>query len=199
MNKEQVATRAKGRPDKYDYELLKSKLSKYAIKHKGTITFSGLEKETGIKRHVWSRRMKKEINILNNKNLSIKGANFEKIELPNITEIIDKHFNNKESLLKAMIDYNDFVQSLWEKAILQEKAEERENKLKQRICELEEENKFIKENRDFYKDQYEKAIVESTYYSKQVESGVSDKLDTDNLSQLSGGNWEEQFPQLFNE
>ena len=196
MSKE-MTVRGKGRPGKYTDDELKTELSKYALKHKGIITFSGLEKATGIKRHVWSRRMEKEINILNNKTLSINGSSFERVELPNINEIIDKHFNNKQSLVKALISYNDFIQNLWDKAVLQEKAEERELKLKEEIDKLQEEVNSLRENRDFYKDQYEKSMIESTYYSKQVEKGVLDKLDTDNVSQIAGGDWEKQFPELF--
>lgn len=194
---EEMPVRGKGRPDKYTDDYLKTELSKYTLKHKGTITFSGLEKATGIKRHVWSRRMNKEINILNNKTLSVNGSNFEKVELPNIKEIIDKHFNNKKSLVKALISYNDFIQNLWDKAVLQENAEERERKLQEEIDKLKEEVNFLRENRDFYKDQYEKSMVENTYYSKQVEKGVCDKLDSDNVLQISGGDWANQFPELF--
>ena len=129
--------------------------------------------------------------------MSVNGSNFEKVELPNIKEIIDKHFNNKKSLVKALISYNDFIQNLWDKAILQEKAEDRERKLQEEIDKLKEEVNFLRENRDFYKDQYEKSMVESTYYSKQVEKGVCDKLDSDNVSQISGGDWANQFPELF--
>ena len=143
-----------GRPLKQTDDELKQILAKFASSHKGKITYLKLEKETGIKRHVWSRRMSEEIKSLNNRELSVDGSSFEQIELPNIADTVDKHWGNKDDLISALSDYNLYIQKLWEKAVLQEKASERESKLLDEIEELKKENKFLKENRDFYKNEY---------------------------------------------
>ena len=190
-------TRGGGRPLKQTDEELRDILAKYALSHKGRITYLKLEKETGIKRHVWSRRMSEEIRSLNNRELTLDGKHFEQIELPNIADTVDKHWGDRESLISALSDYNTYIQKLWEKAVLQERASERESKLLDEITELKKENKFLKENRDFYKNEYEKSIVENTYYSKRVEKNTENVIDINKNKNFTSANWEDQFPDLF--
>ena len=186
-----------GRPLKQTDDELKQILAKFASSHKGKITYLKLEKETGVKRHVWARRMSEEIKSLNTKGLSVNGSSFEEIELPNISDTIDKHWENKDDLISALSDYNLYIQKLWEKAVLQERASERESKLLSEIEDLKKENKFLKENRDFYKNEYEKSIVENIYYSKRVEKNTENIIDINNNKNFTSSNWEDQFPDLF--
>ena len=186
-----------GRPLKQTDEELRQILTKYALNNKGQITYLKLEKETGIKRHVWSRRMSKEIKSLNNRELSVDGTSFEQIELPNIADTVDKHWGNKDDLVSALSEYNTYIQKLWEKVVLQERAYERERKLLNEIEDLKKENKFLKENRDFYKNKYEKSIVENTYYSKRVEKNTENIIDINKNKNFTSSNWEDQFPDLF--
>lgn len=189
--------KSSGRPSKHTDEELRGILAKYALNNKGQITFLKLEKETGIKRHVWSRRMSEEIKSLNTRGLCVNGNSFEQIELPNIADTVDKHWGNKDDLISALSDYNSYVQKLWKKAVLQEKASERESKMLEEIESLKKENKFLKENRDFYKKEYEKSIVENTYYSKREEKNTENVIDISKNKNFTSSNWEDQFPDLF--
>ena len=62
----------KGRPQKYTDEELTRTLLDYASKTPGRINYSALAKATGIKRHVWSRRKRTDIERLNTPLLSEK-------------------------------------------------------------------------------------------------------------------------------
>lgn len=189
----------KGRPATITDEQLKQLLMDYAINnhHKGKITYLALEKATGVKRHVWSRRMSSEIEKLNNSELAINGDKFEEIPLPNVLDTIEKYFGNKEELIKAFVGYNDYIQSLWSKALSQQKTEDKVIKLEKSIEELQEEIKYLKENRDYYKSEYEKLSVESTYAHKRDEKKIDNVINIDNKEKISSGDWESQFPELF--
>lgn len=188
----------KGRPEKISDEELRKILIEYATNNEGKINFLQLEKTTGIKRHVWARRMSTEIQRLNNDDLGINGDKFENIPLPNVIDTIEKYFGDKDELIKAFGSYNKYIQSLWEKALSNQKTEDKNIKLQEKIDKLEAENKFLKENRDYYKKEYEKIAVESTYANKRKEKNIDNVIDIkDKKDKLSAGNWEIQFPDLF--
>jgi len=187
----------KGRPQSITDDELRKVLLEYASKSPGKISYLGLEKETGIKRHIWARRMKDEIRAINNKTLNIDASKFIQIPLPNVIDMIEKYFGNKDKLIEAFLVYNDYIQALWEKALKYEKGKETEIELRQKIKELESEVKFLKGNRKYYKEQYEKICVESTYASKQKEKNIKDVLKIDDGKKITSSNWKKQFSELF--
>ncbi|MEG2867898.1 MAG: hypothetical protein RR894_09130 [Terrisporobacter sp.] len=187
----------KGRPCKITNEELSKILLDYASRNQGKITYLQLEKETGIKRHVWARRMKSEIDSINNKAINIDTSNFEKIPLPNVVDIIEKYFGNKQKLIDEFLSYNDYIQSLWDKAIKLDNTELLKTELTYQIKELEKENKYLKDNADYYKKEYEKIVVESTYISKQDEKGIKDAIKTDNNEKIISADWRKNFPNLI--
>lgn len=188
----------KGRPEKINNEELRKILVEYATNNEGKINFLQLEKATGIKRHVWARRMSIEIDRLNNSGLDINGNKFESIPLPNVIDTIEKYFGNKEELIKAFGSYNKYIQSLWEKALSEQKEKDKNTKLQEKIDKLEAETKYLKENRDYYKKEYEKIAVESTYANKRKEKDIDNVIDiSSNKDKLSSGDWNNHFPDLF--
>lgn len=183
-----------GRPKVYSDQELKEMLTDFALNNAGKVTFLGLEKSTGIKRHVWSRRMKREIDSLNDRILNIDGDKLEQIPLPNIGDIVDKNWNNKERLVSELESINRYIQNLWDKAVQQEKSEQKIVELQQKVLDLTSEVSYLKEDRDYYKSELEKTIVENTYQHKQEENGMKNPMS--DLKKTSN-KWKEQFPNLF--
>lgn len=187
----------KGRPQSYSDEQLLEILTDFAVNNSGKITFLKLQKKTGVHRHIWSRRMQEQINELNQSYCSLDPASFEVIPLPNIIDTVNKYWQNKTAMIAALNEYNNYIQALWEKALAFEKAIQKEKELRQLLEKNEKEIKFLKENRDFYKNEYQKIAVESTYSHKQKEKNIKNVIDLNNRSKMTGSNWEENFPDLF--
>lgn len=187
----------KGRPQSYSDEQLFEILTNFAVNHVGKVTVSNLEKETGIHRHVWSRRMTEQINELNQPFVSIDSKKFEVVPLPNITDAVNKYLGNKTALINALNEYNNYIQALWEKAVAYEKASEREKELIRLLVEKDKEIGFLKENRDFYKNEYQKIAIESTYNHKQKEKNIKNVINIDDKKKMTTSNWRESFPDLF--
>ncbi|APQ73407.1 TPA: hypothetical protein ACXDAY_002490 [Clostridium botulinum] len=141
-----------GRPPKYsDYEL-KDILMKIALNYKEKITPSLLEKRTNIKRHVWLRRMRKEIDLVNKGTTFIDKDSINNLPLPNIANIVEKYYEDKEKLINELIWYNEKLQDAYNKISenesLKSKIIDIENKLKNkdlRIKELEQKCKYFEE------------------------------------------------------
>lgn len=182
----------KGRPTEYSNEELKEILSQYAIQNTGKVTYLGLEKETGIKRHVWSRRMKKEIDRLNMRVSNINADNFEQINLPNVRDIVEKNWNNKENLIEDLLSLNNYINNLWDKAIQQEKSAIEIQKLNDLIDSLKLENEYLKQERNHLREELDKNIVSENYVNpEQTKRKSIQSLREENA------NWKEQFPSLF--
>ncbi|OBA06005.1 hypothetical protein A9P44_03545 [Paenibacillus polymyxa] len=189
--------RKKGRPQKYSEEQLKEILLEYAVENIGEIKFQNLAEETGIHRHIWSRRMSKEINELNQKTLSLTPDSFEIVQLPNTIDIVNKYWSNKTAMINALNEFNNYIQDLWEKSVAYEKNSQKEKELLKLLEEKDKEIKYLKELRDYYKNEYQKVAIESTYDHKQKEKNVRNVLDINDTKKMTSSNWKEQFPDLF--
>lgn len=142
--------------------------------------------------------MAHEIETLNSHDVNVSGKGFEKIPLPNVVETIEKYFGNKEQLLAAFESYNNYIQLLYDKAISQQKTEEKLKASNEKLKELQEEVKYLKENRDFYKNEYGKIVTESTYANKRNEKKIDNVIDINkNKEKLTSSDWGSQFPGLF--
>ncbi|MBT2641287.1 hypothetical protein J7I80_03465 [Bacillus sp. ISL-41] len=187
----------KGRPQRYSKEELLEILTNYALNNIGKITFLNLEKETGIHRHIWSRRMSEQINELNQSYSSLDAESFEAIPLPNIIDTVNKYWENKKAMINALNEYNTYIQALWEKAVAFEKASQKERELLQLLEEKDKEIRFLKDNRDFYKNEYQKISIESTYDHKQKENNIENVININDKKKMTTSNWKDNFPGLF--
>lgn len=106
---------AAGRPQIYSDYKLREVLMKMALENKEKITPSVLEKETGIKRHVWLRRMKKEIDLVNKGVILVRNDTMKDLPLPNIVDIVEKYYDNKENLINELIWYNEKLNDAYTK------------------------------------------------------------------------------------
>ena len=80
---------SRGRPPKYTDSDLKKILVKIVSQNPGKkLTPSYLENSTGIKRHVWSRRMQETIDKLNQP-IQIISRDESQLPLPNVVQLVE--------------------------------------------------------------------------------------------------------------
>lgn len=192
-----IMNNKKGRPQRYSDEQLLEILANYAVNNIGKINYLHLEKETGIHRHVWSRRMGQKIEELNQPYISLDADSFEVTPIPNIVDAVKPHLGNKTAMLAILNEYNNYIQSLWEKAVSFEKISQKEKELKQLLEAKNKEIEFLKKDRDFYKNEYQKIAVESTYHHKREEKGIKNVIDINNKKKMTSSDWKDNFPELF--
>ncbi|SFB25629.1 MULTISPECIES: hypothetical protein [unclassified Bacillus (in: firmicutes)] len=187
-----MSKRGKGAPEKYTQKQLEETLILYATQKPGKITPSDLEKVTGIKRHVWSRRMKDQINRIN-KPFVYSNKDIEPLPLPNIEAIVKRYEGNSKLLIDALSHLNGVIHSLYEQNIRQQnkivELEEKLQKEKQKIVDL---NATINE--------YEQIIVGSSYGTSRRENGINKNLisiDKSNLENALCLDFKKMFPKIF--
>lgn len=167
---------SRGRPTKMSDEDLKQILLKYATKHQGQkISPSQLEKDTGIKRHVWMRRMKSVLDQLNEPTTFLSNEE-NTLPLPNIKELIEKNWNNKTELIKALSHYNEMLQDLFKQAKRYTIEVEKTEQLLIKSAEKDRLMKELKTELKHYKSRYYEAAVKSTYHAFQEEEGLKNVI-----------------------
>ncbi|KIL39678.1 hypothetical protein SD70_18780 [Gordoniibacillus kamchatkensis] len=166
-------TSIRGRPAKYTDDDLKQLLVEVASKRPGMkINPSMLEKETGVKRHVWLRRMGTVIDELN-KPAVLSTNDDTRLPNPNVTELVETYWNNKSGLIKALAHYNETLDQLYEQAKLYTEILEQKNDLQAQLELKEKENKKLQAEVNYYKNLYFETAVKSTYNIFQEEEGLS--------------------------
>ncbi|MGG0248774.1 hypothetical protein ABEY24_10390 [Peribacillus frigoritolerans] len=187
-----MSTHTKGRPHKVSDNELRKILLQYSSSYPGRITCLGLEKETGIKRHVWSRRMNIDINKINELLIS-NNDNNDKLPLPNIEQIVEQYFDNKKELIKALTHINDVVQSLYDQNLtFQKKNKNLENEIEQRKSQVKRLDLTIRE--------YEEIITGSAYGVVRKEKKLKKNLvsiEKQNENAASSLDFQKMFPNIF--
>ncbi len=191
---------SRGRPTKISNEDLKQILLKYATKHQGQkISSSQLEKDTGIKRHVWMRRMKSVIDQLNEPT-AVLSKEENTLPLPNITELIEKHWNHKTGLIKALSHYNETLQDLFEQAKRNTIEVEKTEQLLIKAAEKDRLIKELKTELKHYKNLYYEVAVKSTYHAFQEEEGLKNVISINKIKEKGLSiDFVASYPELFNE
>ena len=192
-----------GRPRDYNEKHLKELLFEYRKKHQGNISFSGLEKETGISRKTWKRRMGNVIEELN-QIVTVKHSQVGDVELPlpNIDLIIDKFFNDSRGLQDALSHLNEVILNIYEENIsLKEtinKFKKQEERLNDKIKSMEKINNKLSNE----VDSYEKIMVESMNPSIRRRQGIKGnliKINKHNKESATSLEIDKEFPELFND
>lgn len=184
--------RPKGRPQKFSDNELRTILLQYASSYGGRITCLGLEKETGIKRHVWSRRMSSDIKKINEPLLS-STEHSNKLPLPNIELIVEQYFNDKKGLVYSLTHVNEVIQSLYDQSLtLQQKNTTLEHELEQQKLEIKKLKLTIGE--------YEEIIAGSAYGVVRQEKKIKKNLvsiDSQNQNAATSLDFKKMFPNIF--
>ncbi|GEM_PF-7070186 len=182
----------------YNDEELKQILISYANNSNCKLTYSLLEKETGIGRQTWSRRMKDEIKILNAKHYIKQQTNLDDITLPNIAETVNKFYYNKEKLIEKLLWYNDTIQMLYVKTSELYKDKEELNNIKIELENIKIKNKNLIKDLNFYKNEYLKVFLEESKCNGLDSNHNScDKLYKLRSKEISQSPLSELCPQLF--
>lgn len=144
---------------------------KYVEDHpQGEITYLGLEKATGISRNTWSRNMKEKIDLLNNPLPILDSNNDNSLPLPNISEIIERYYPNKDKIIEAIQHVGRSLQKLFDKAKLAHQLEKEIKCLQEEVSRYKHQAKRsaetidqLKQQVEFYSAQYRSIALSSTY------------------------------------
>lgn len=102
----------RGRPSKYERNVLLAKLHEYALKYKGqTIKLSRLAKETNVPRHIWEHNMRKEIDIYNADLIAIDEKELRNLPQINFFDLVDKYENDPSKLEIVLNEMNYTTQA----------------------------------------------------------------------------------------
>ncbi|EJV87829.1 hypothetical protein [Bacillus cereus] len=187
MNKKE-----KGRPQKYTDEELTKILLDYVSKTPGKINFSALENTTGIKRHVWSRRKRKDIERLNTPLLSKKN-DAPPLPLPNIEFIIERYGNDTKALSGALKHVNEVIQSLYDDLLQSKKKNEQYKET------IQQQQQKIKELTITLRE-YEDIVAGSVYKGNREENQLQSNLLTINNNNKENAvslDFKKMFPNIF--
>lgn len=142
------------RKKQFTDENLKDILISFAQEKREKITYSLLEKETGIGRQTWKRRMSNDIKVLNTKLYLSNKSNNEKIILPNVADTVNKFYYSKEKLIENLLWYNDTIQSLYIKVEEISDLGILVDNLKNEVKDVNNKNILLKEELEYYKNLY---------------------------------------------
>ncbi|WP_350299102.1 hypothetical protein [Peribacillus frigoritolerans] len=165
---------------------------------------SQLEKQTGIGRQIWRRRMGEKIEQLKSSfqtNLGGKGHK-QYVPFPNISEIVDTHWNNKGEMIASFQMYEETIQKFYEDAKAYHEQKEQVAKLKKQISDLEQEIKIAKSDVEFYKKKLQEVSVQSISPTNRLEQNLNNVLDLkekSNQKKALSTDFINNFPALFGE
>lgn len=198
MNKKEKRS---GRPEVYTDKQLKDILLKYTVKNTGKkINSLQLEKETGIKRHVWSRRMKQEIDDLKSPVDSELGGRDGSLPLPNVVELVETYWSNKKKLIQSLCHVNELIQSSYEQALLYHRKCTEYEDLEKEFCRKIEIIKQLEDRILYIEKKYLEVTVQSTYKSIQKEHGLINVIELKNKNTdqpALSTNFKKNYKELF--
>lgn len=162
------------------------KLIKYVIQYKDKypnkiIKYSHLEKEYGIKRHIWRDRkaVKDKIEELNEVDLGIDNIDLLKYNielLPDPEEIISRCKGDSKKLSKALEEYDEFVKDLFEKSCEYSQYKFMYDEALVKIADLKEKNKSLQVEVENYKNKYYKMCIDSTSLLSREKKGIKENV-----------------------
>ncbi|MEE4567212.1 hypothetical protein V2U94_06160 [Paenibacillus polymyxa] len=159
----------KGAPPKYTDKYLKDILLKYVSNNPGKkINPSRLERETGINRFIWTRRMSEQITKINQP-VEQKVGTKNLYPLPNVVELVETHWNNKAGLISALAHFNEMLNALYQKAKDYESMLKQNQDLVVNLSSKEEKIKLLEHEIKLLRKQYLEVAVKSTYKTFQEE------------------------------
>ncbi|MEI4617531.1 hypothetical protein [Bacillus cereus] len=191
-----------GKPKKYPLQELRQQLLNYVQKHPNkVISYIDLERETGISRNTWSRNLKDEIAKLNAPIPFTTKIDFDTgIPLPNIFDIVEKNYDNKQKLISSLTHLNACINSLYaiakkeqafemENTTLKIKIKELEQTLHEKECEIRE----LKQQITHYSQAYRNICASSTYREKGMKNVLEFKTGSKENEEKISADLSKQF------
>ncbi|EFV74595.1 hypothetical protein MKY20_24755 [Cytobacillus sp. FSL W8-0315] len=188
----------KGRPSNYSDEQLKELALEIKNKFKGKkLTYLFLEKETGIGRNTWSRRISETIEELNKPIArSIGLSDSDDVYFPNIEQIFEIYKNDKNKIINELLFIETAFYDLYNEAI---NLKEELNRRKVHSEELRKKNddiRLLREQVKHYEQLYNQLMVSSAFPHLQSQNQIKDNLirfDKKNKKHLTLENLETLF------
>lgn len=198
-----VSTKKRGPKEKLsDHEMKELALKiKNKIKHQ-QLTYSLLERETGIGRNTWMRRIKNFIDELNTpiaRNLGLSEG--DDVYFPNIEYLFELYDGNKQKIINELHQFEILFQDLWKE---HKSLREQNKKLKEfenKIEEYKNEMSMMRQQLLHYKTMYEKLTVSSAIPHLREEYGLNNnviKFNKNDQTSIGLTNLKEQFPSVNN-
>ncbi|WP_141096077.1 hypothetical protein [Ureibacillus massiliensis] len=180
---------------------MKKILLEYSNKNTGVIKYLGLEKETGISRKTWKRRMEETINHLNRKVItSHNNVGSGEIPYPNFDLIIDRFSNDEKGLREALYHIQEvFIKNIEENNKLSDQVMKKDKRIDELTHEIEKLKRNLYEKKQEV-NYYEKLMIESTNPSVRKRKGISSNLiEISEYKKESAASLdlEKEFPELF--
>ncbi|MGC6590329.1 hypothetical protein ACPV3A_36140 [Paenibacillus sp. Dod16] len=163
----------KGAPLKYTDKQLKDILFKYISKNPGKkINPSILERETGVNRFIWKRRMSEQIAMVNEPVHQEIARTETSLPLPNVVELVETYWNNKSGLISALSHFNEMLNALHQKVKESDTILKQNQDLAANLSLKEEQIKTLENEIKLLRKQYLEVAVKSTYKTFQEEEGL---------------------------
>ncbi len=159
-----------------DYEL-----KQIAIDVKGKLkgqklTFLQLEKQTGIGRHIWKRRMSDIILDLNKPVHRDLNQETDDIYFPNIEELFEKYRNNKSKIISELLFFQSMFQDLYSQLTNFKKERETWVKIKDLLEKQSEEIKLLRKQLKHYEELYKSLVVSSAFSHLREKNAIKENL-----------------------
>ncbi|MEX2462146.1 MAG: hypothetical protein WD469_12775 [Paenibacillaceae bacterium] len=193
-------TNDRGRPQTYTDKELKDLLLKCVTQVPGkAINPLQLEKITGIKRHVWSRRMKGEITRINAPLDMDYGSKDGDLPLPNVVELVERYWNNKKKLIESLLHVNELIQSSYEQSLHYFSKEKEYNSCKHVVDSQKETIKELEKKAAYFEKKYLEVSVKGTYSTFREEEGLKNIIQISSSSRKAAmsTDFKNNFKTLF--
>ncbi|BAE82620.1 hypothetical protein [Desulfitobacterium hafniense] len=198
MTKAKVGQASKGRPSNYSDEQLKEMALQIKNKFKGQkLTYLFLEKETGIGRNTWSRRIPETIDELNKPiSRTIGLTENDDVYFPNIEQIFEVYKNDKNKIINEL----HFIEATFIE--LYNEAKNLKDELNRRKGESDElrlkndEIRLLREQVKHYEQLYNEQMVSSAFPHLHSQNQLKDNLirfDNNNRKHTTLENMESLF------
>jgi hypothetical protein len=193
-----------GRKPKYEFNYLVDTIKKYIAKHPNErIALTGLERSTGIPRHIWkdNKKIRAVIDEINNPPVFVSPEHLV-FTFPNAQQLVESHYNNKQNLIRAIQDCFDTINDLYDKAVIGVNIEAREKELREEINELKVIIKQKEKEINVLNHEIDLLYLESESPTKRKNLGLKENLIELNLNKERSiskniSDLKEEFKNLF--
>lgn len=177
INMSSEKTNSRGRPREISDTELKNIALEIKNKFRGQrITYKFLERETGIGRQTWKRRIEDYIYEINKPIFINSDASLENVYFPNIEQMFEKHKNDKRSLINELYDFEEMYRQLHQEVMSLRKKVELFQSLQQQVKNQELELDQVKINAANYEKLYKEAILNSGFSHLREQKGIKKNL-----------------------
>lgn len=172
---------------------------KNKIKHQ-QLTYSLLERETGIGRNTWMRRIKDFIDELNTPITHNKGiSEGDEVYFPNIEYLFELYGGNKQKIINELHQFELMFQDMWKERNSLRKQIKKLEEFRGKVDEYKNEISKLRQQVAHYKNMYEKLAVSSVEPHLREEYGLKNNvIEFNSKHPISIGlnNLNDHFPSL---